>query len=183
MRLHIDKIKDEGLQLEFAEEPDRFPGLTELAESGGCSFPTVIRTRMRAQKAGEMIEVEGEVETLLHLTCDRCLTEFEPPLSASFAATYVRELPRAVEETGEEEVELTAEEMGLNLIQGEEIDLGDLVQEQVLLNLPLHALCRPDCRGLCQHCGADLNRGPCDCSPEPFQGKFAALKNFKVKKK
>jgi uncharacterized protein len=22
-------------------------------------------------------------------------------------------------------------------------------------------LCRPDCRGLCTRCGADLNEGPC----------------------
>jgi uncharacterized protein len=27
-------------------------------------------------------------------------------------------------------------------------------------------LCRPDCRGLCAQCGADLNQGPCPHAAE-----------------
>ena len=42
----------------------------------------------------------------------------------------------------------------------------DIVREQALLEVPIRPLCRPDCRGLCPRCGADLNAGDCGCPPE-----------------
>jgi uncharacterized protein len=44
-----------------------------------------------------------------------------------------------------------------------DLDLGPLVREAVVLELPLAPLCREDCRGLCPHCGADRNEGECGC--------------------
>ena len=46
-----------------------------------------------------------------------------------------------------------------------ELDLRDAVREQWLLVAPAYLECRPDCKGLCKRCGADLNAGPCDCPP------------------
>ena len=43
------------------------------------------------------------------------------------------------------------------------LDLNYLVLNAILTQLPLRHLCRPDCKGLCPHCGANLNDGPCDC--------------------
>ena len=55
------------------------------------------------------------------------------------------------------------------------VDLEPLVREAVTLDLPLAPLCRPDCRGLCSGCGADLNLGECSCRPEPADGRWSAL--------
>ena len=55
------------------------------------------------------------------------------------------------------------------------VDLEPLVREVVTLDLPLAPLCRPDCRGLCPACGADLNVAECSCRPEPADGRCAAL--------
>ena len=46
-----------------------------------------------------------------------------------------------------------------------EYDLAPHVREAVLLEEPIQLLCGPDCRGLCPQCGADLNQGPCGCTP------------------
>ena len=46
-----------------------------------------------------------------------------------------------------------------------ELDLRQAVREQWLLAAPGFLECRPDCKGLCKRCGADLNAGPCDCPP------------------
>lgn len=46
-----------------------------------------------------------------------------------------------------------------------ELDLRPVVREQWLLAAPGFLECRPDCRGLCPRCGADLNAGPCACPP------------------
>lgn len=46
-----------------------------------------------------------------------------------------------------------------------ELDLRYAVREQWMLVAPRFLECRPDCKGLCKRCGADLNDGPCDCPP------------------
>ena len=39
-------------------------------------------------------------------------------------------------------------------------------------------LCRPDCRGLCAQCGADLNEGSCGCEAEATDPRLSALRAF-----
>jgi uncharacterized protein len=56
------------------------------------------------------------------------------------------------------------------------------IQEQVVLAFPLRTFCKPDCRGLCPQCGADLNSEECDCDQTPHAGKFAVFKNLKIDK-
>lgn len=50
------------------------------------------------------------------------------------------------------------------------LDLRPAIREQWLLDAPSLPLCRPDCKGLCATCGADLNAGPCGCPPAGAQG-------------
>jgi uncharacterized protein len=56
------------------------------------------------------------------------------------------------------------------------IDLGPVVWELVVVSTPMHALCRPDCLGLCPECGKNLNRGLCDCQPDDVDPRLAVLK-------
>ena len=51
-------------------------------------------------------------------------------------------------------------------LEGDEIDLEQLVRDTVLLDLPAAPLCRDDCAGLCPACGADRNRARCDCDTD-----------------
>jgi uncharacterized protein len=60
-------------------------------------------------------------------------------------------------------------------ISGDHIDLEPMAREAVVLGLPLAPLCRPDCKGLCPTCGADLNQGPCGCPPATADPRWAAL--------
>jgi uncharacterized protein len=57
----------------------------------------------------------------------------------------------------------------------DKVDLEPLARETLVLDLPLAPLCRDDCRGLCPTCGADLNRGDCDCPPAEADPRWAAL--------
>ena len=47
---------------------------------------------------------------------------------------------------------------------GTEIDLRPAVRQEWLLEVPAFAVCRPECKGLCLKCGANLNQGPCTCA-------------------
>jgi uncharacterized protein len=39
------------------------------------------------------------------------------------------------------------------------VDLTANMREDIILELPQRALCAEDCKGLCPHCGKDLNKG------------------------
>jgi uncharacterized protein len=48
-------------------------------------------------------------------------------------------------------------------ITDDTIDLGPLVRDAIVLELPMAPLCRDDCAGLCPECGANRNEGDCSC--------------------
>ena len=182
MYIRIEQIKEEGLALDFEEKPESFPVLSEMINQGECQFVAPIKTALRAIRIGDMIEVKGEINTFVRLPCGRCLKEYETPLKSRFDLTYVLRIPAAQEDEDQEEVEISAEEMGLIYFEGEGINLQDGIQELVIMAFPIKALCKKNCKGLCSSCGNDLNQGNCGCDRQPPNGKFAALKNLKLNK-
>ena len=54
------------------------------------------------------------------------------------------------------------------------LDLDALVSEDIFLSFPMVFLCKPDCKGLCPQCGADLNEGNCSCR-RPVDPRFESL--------
>lgn len=62
------------------------------------------------------------------------------------------------------------------------LDLAAIAWEQFALALPPTPVCRPDCKGLCPHCGADLNQGPCSCPKDEGDPRLAVLRGLKVEK-
>ena len=48
-------------------------------------------------------------------------------------------------------------------IVDDQIDLGPMVRDALVLELPMAPLCREDCAGLCPQCGANRNEGDCGC--------------------
>jgi uncharacterized protein len=46
------------------------------------------------------------------------------------------------------------------------LDVTEVLRQDVAVSIPWNVVCRPDCKGLCPRCGADLNTAPCDCEPE-----------------
>ena len=49
------------------------------------------------------------------------------------------------------------------LISGNTLDLGELIHDILVLELPLVPLCKIECRGLCPSCGVDWNYEECEC--------------------
>jgi len=184
MQIHIEQIKGEGLTLEFEETADTFPVLTDMVDKGVCEFLIPIKTTLRALRIGDMVEIEGDINTSIRLTCGHCLKSFETSLKSRFSLTYRHREPGEKEKYSElKEFELKAEDMGLIYFRGEDINLQEEIQEQVVMAFPLSALCRRDCKGLCPKCGANLNDGDCSCDRTPPAGKFVVLKNLKLEKK
>lgn len=181
MRVNIEDIKNKACELDVVEDAGAFAEFVSLIEAGEVRFIEPVSSKIKLSRVGAMYEVEGSSSTMLRLECGRCLCEFDVPLSVEYSLTYVRELPSV--ETDEDGELLSAEDMGLTLLEGDEIDIADAIQEQVLMSIPMRPLCSQGCKGLCQHCGTDLNQGACGCSKPSINIKFAALKDYKVDRK
>ena len=181
--LHIEQIKTKDLYLDFEEEAGAFPVLAEMVHNQECEFLEPLMIRTRAFRIGELFEVEGHFQTRIRLVCSRCLKNFDSVLASDFALTYTREAPSLAAEPTEPEVEWRVEEIGMLYFRGEEFDLRDGIQEQVVMAFPIKPLCNEKCKGLCPACGVDLNQGDCDCKREPISSQFAVLKNLKLNKK
>jgi len=55
------------------------------------------------------------------------------------------------------------------------IDLKPAVVADILLNMPMRAVCSDDCKGLCPKCGHNLNEGECGCDREYRNPQFEKL--------
>lgn len=62
---------------------------------------------------------------------------------------------------------------------GSFVDLTGDIREAIILNFPAYPKCSETCSGLCDQCGHNLNKGPCDCAP-PGDMRWQALENIKV---
>ena len=128
-----------------------------------------------ASRKRQRVHVTGRAETQLEVYCDRCLQPVALPVRAEFDVSY--DPPDADEES--ESTELQPEELETSVYTGGQIDLDELVREQLLLTLPTRSLCRPECRGLCPTCGADLNAQACACERKEIDPRWAGLAALK----
>ena len=79
-----------------------------------------------------------------------------------------------------DEQELSAEDIDFMDYEDETIDLDPIVYEQIVMHIPIKALCSVSCRGLCPHCGINLNQENCQCRNQQVDERFAILKKLKV---
>lgn len=126
-------------------------------------------------KSGDLISAKGWVKGKMHLACDRCLKPIENDFKSFFEIHY-RPQPEELLEEGEEFPE---EEVDVVYFVGDLLDVADQIRQTVLLSVPMRALCKDDCQGLCGGCGKDLNIDQCHCAESPSDSRWSKLKNWK----
>jgi uncharacterized protein len=133
-----------------------------------------IRVEGDAFRADARVEIQARIHAGAHLECDRCVGPVLAPIDAALRIYCEKRGERDLR--GEEQVR--AEDVGLLYYDGRVIDLREEIRQVVLLEVPWHPLCRPDCKGLCPRCGRDLNQGACVCPPERGRSPWDALRNL-----
>jgi len=161
------------------------PGVIDLGPDVQQRSP--LRTEGRADLVEEQhgknkvvqdIRLKGKLETSLETICARCLEPVVLEVSPSFDLLY---RPLGVD-SGHEELSVTDAEAEIGYYQGGGLLLEDVLREQVLLAIPLKLLCREDCKGLCAHCGKNLNNeGQCSCVDLVRDPRWSALKEIRDK--
>ncbi len=170
MRIDIAEIPQEGLELTLRAEP------VALRLPDG-EPPDQVRAdaHLKLTRTSQGVLAEGEVTSTLSLICSRCSEPFACPVREPFSVYYQHPGTGATEG----EVELTAEDLDTEFIEEGRLDVTALLQQNLLLALPVQPLCRENCQGLCPRCGANRNQGPCACPGPPLDPRFTVLERLK----
>ena len=136
----------------------RLPFRCELS-TDRLDFPAVLSYTAAPVGEGFIVNnagaltLQGTLSAAMRCVCDRCAAEFDREVS------YPLDIPLASELQDEENPDYF-------LLEGDELDLEELLETVFILNMDTRFLCRDDCKGLCSRCGKNLNEGPCDCRTE-----------------
>jgi uncharacterized protein len=177
MKLDLSEISQRA-NMRVVVDVDQ-PGVEEA--EFGCAEP--VRGQLTFVNGGDILLIDGTVRTTVELPCDRCLEPARLPMEAAIEERFPLEevlLPRL---PTEEDVEFdNTLATVIHLEAGKPIlNLDELIHQQLVMNLPIQILCDPACRGLCVHCGANLNQGDCACEPDevalPLSGLAALLQH------
>lgn len=183
MKIEPKRIPQDGLSMEHRMQANDFEILKSLIAKGEAEFTDTIGIKLSIMPRKDLIQVDGSVRVRVRITCSRCAENYDAQLRRQFSLSYSRNIPQDLHRDETEGIELTAQQIGLILYQGDEIDLRDALAEQVVLALPYKPICRQDCKGLCQNCGANLNQDVCQCESDPKGGPFEVLKGLKLPSK
>ena len=176
LSINVASIKETGLDLPLELGEDWFSRWKQEDTDLDFAGPGVLDAKIRVEKHGRDILLRGRMQGRLELQCSRCLNSFAAPVEADFDLLLVP----GPEPVSAEPEELNATDLDLDFYSGEVINLEAILREQILLLLPLKPLCAESCRGLCPHCGADLNQETCSCREEKSSSPFAALAKLKI---
>jgi uncharacterized protein len=177
------EIKDLELHpVDFAESFR--PGIIDLGDDYRQVAPIetaghadLVEEHHGKHKVIQDIRIKGGLATRLESSCARCLEPITQDVKREFDLLY---RPQG-SDAGRDEMSVTEAEAEIGYYEGDGISLDDVVREQVLLAVPLKVTCREDCKGLCPHCGSNLNQQQCVCDVSVEEPRWAALKEIRSK--
>ena len=126
-------------------------------------------------KHAAQVDVKGAIHAPVEIDCTRCLEPVRQDLTIDFNVSFVT--PEHF--SADKEREVAPEDLDTDVLNGDRLDLKEVVREQILLNLPEQVFCKPDCNGLCPKCGANRNLIDCKCDETEIDPRWAALKDFR----
>ena len=129
-----------------------------------------IRIRVDLNKFNKNISCRAEIFTRIHLSCDRCLAEFDRDFREKFEILFF---------IGQKELNIDEDSVVFISPELKEIDLTPYIKETLILSVPMKFVCRTDCLGICAGCGVDLNQEKCRCHEQPYDLRWEKLKDLK----
>jgi uncharacterized protein len=169
-------LKISDMQLGKVRFSESFaPGVIEfLDQQLRQKDPIVSNGVAEMNEATLEIRITGHVATRMEIACDRCLETADFPLEADFSLLY-----RPAFLTPEQaEVAIEPSEAEVGFYEGEGLELGDVLREEILLLLPMQRVCREECKGICPVCGQNRNEVDCQCHQELADDRWAGLRNL-----
>lgn len=174
MLYKFNDISDEGLSLKVPVSADwlkeQCPDLEGKLAHEGMTF------KGHLSRQGDDAFLRGNLSGVFDYSCSRCLEAAKVPVRIPVQVSFIARDQDDEDEDDEDDVDVAH-------FDGDEIDIGPELREQLLLNMPVHPVCRESCAGLCPGCGINRNQKTCDCAAKqgPQFGKLGeALRNLKM---
>lgn len=130
---------------------------------------TPVKAEGEVVRLGNLYYVKGNLNADVDFVCARCLKPFTQHATVAFSETFAPEDDPVLQEDEDSDI------LPLN---GDEIELDPLLQEDFLLAMPSFPLCEEDCKGLCPTCGVNRNDVACSCTNERIDPRLAGLADW-----
>ncbi|WP_066639332.1 YceD family protein [Desulfolucanica intricata] len=146
-------------------------------EAGPLFFKGPVLVDVNVTNLKGSFVVKGHTEGLVIMKCSRCLDEILLPFHSEIDQTY-----RPVFSTASDDVDRYDNDdndiYDIITFRGNFLDITPEVLKSIYMSLPMKVLCTADCKGLCQHCGTNLNKEKCNCEIEKVDPRLAVLKGL-----
>ncbi len=123
-----------------------------------------------AHNKGNYIQLSGWIRSEFSMICGRCLTKLTVPIEVPFEELFFHQ-------SQVEGIKTELLEEG-HVFSGNSISLIDVLEQNIVMNMPLKVLCSEHCKGICPTCGTNLNQEPCNCVVDDVDPRLAVLKNL-----
>ncbi len=100
-----------------------------------------VEGKAKLTRTSQGVLVQCKLNAEVKLVCSRCLDIFSWPMSFTAEEEFLPISDDATLSSPEESGEFTIDDNNI-------LDLGELIRQYVLLNLPMKPLCHPDCPGM-----------------------------------
>lgn len=145
------------------------------SEMGDYAITEKTPLELSVEYAGDRkLEVTGKAEITSVAPCDRCLEDVEVKVTLDFKHKI---------DTESDAYDQSEDLDENNYIDGYSLDVEQLVYNELLVGWPTKILCSEDCKGICNVCGQNLNKGTCNCEDTGLDPRMSVIrdvfKNFK----
>ncbi|MGN0382799.1 MAG: YceD family protein [Eubacterium sp.] len=108
------------------------------------------------------VMLDAYIKATLIIPCDRCLDD----VNTDFNIKVSKEIDmNDADEDSENSV----------YFDGTVFDTEAFVYDEILVHLPMKVLCKENCAGICNICGANLNKGSCDCKNDELDPRMSKI--------
>ena len=169
MKLNLAALTQVAQECQLEARPEEIELVPPRGYDARIDAP--VTAILTAHRSGEEYFASGAASTRGRFTCVRCLKEFEAALECPISLVIHR-VAAPLQTTTETE---TYVEIPLGT---SEFDVGPYVRDGLLLAISSTPRCRDDCKGLCSHCGVDLNIESCSCQEAPADPRWNGLRQL-----
>jgi uncharacterized protein len=206
MRIFLHELTDIETELDFDQNEAWVKSAVERVDEAGAArkIERPMQVHFTMNKVDEVAVIQGDIDTNIRLLCSRCAKPFGLPVNTHFSSLFCKDpvmagiahletqqgqlkpagqnkgFARHAHDFEGDKLEGVGQDIDITYLSQDFIELGDVLTEQLQLQIPFQPLCEETCQGMCTQCGADLNAGRCACAKIMKQTPFAVLKNLKL---
>ena len=136
----------------------------------GVDFPSPLKVKGEITNTAGYMRMQLNASVDYRADCARCLA----PVTGEFALSLEKTVsPKdMLSDLDESKLDDYA------IVEDGFLDVDEQLLMQLEMEFPSRFLCKEDCLGLCQHCGKNLNEGPCSCEKNEIDPRLEPLRKI-----